>query len=134
MSEDWPGLSANPREVKFDHKAMNTVADALQADLNQYEGVLQQLSDPVLGTDLSTQDLGDWDVARDLALAARKGHQATTQYLQDFLQQYQNVIGAIRKSAGNYANAEDDTATQVSQVGVDGGAPPPTTAQPSSFG
>ena len=136
-SDDWPGLSANPRDVKFDPTEMNKVADALQADLNRYQDVLQQLTDPATGTDLSTQDLGDWDVARDLALAAHKGHQATTQYLQEFLQQYQNVIGAIRKSAGNYSNAEDDTTSRVSHVQASTGGPPtapPTATQTSSFG
>ena len=130
--ESWPGLTANPKEITFNPTKMNEVADALQADLNRYQGILQQLTDPVSGTDLSTQDLGNWDVASDLALAAHKGHQATTQYLQEMLTQYQNVIGAIRKSAENYAKHEDDNTAKVSAVGVNGSPVPPASSTPAS--
>jgi hypothetical protein len=140
-TSNWPGLTANPRDVRFDPTEMNKVADALQADLNQYKEVLQQLTDPTTGTDLSTRDLGDWDVARDLALAAHKAHQGTTQYLQEFLQQYQNVINAIRRSSGNYAKAEQNTTALVNQLQASPSGPPatppatpPTPTRTSSFG
>ncbi|HEX5497020.1 MAG TPA: hypothetical protein VFX70_20855 [Mycobacteriales bacterium] len=130
-ASEWPGLTADPNEVRFDPKKMSAVADALQTDLDKYQDALQNLNDPYTGTDLSPKDLGTWDVASDLALAAHKAHLATVEYLQAFLQQYQNVIGAIRKSAGNLSDAEDRTATQVGQVGGD--SPPAAPSQSASF-
>ncbi|MCP2342065.1 hypothetical protein [Actinomadura rupiterrae] len=71
---------------------------------------------------LTAAQIGDWDAGRNLAKTTDMARQGLTQAYVDFIDEYRAVIEALRRSAGNYGDAESDTLAATR--GVDTGERP----------
>jgi hypothetical protein len=99
-------------EFEVVRSALRHVADNLERTLNSLQGPGSP-DDLQARTALTPQHLGDWDAGRTLAITTDRVHQTVIGSYQEFLNDYQAAIAALRRVADNYDKAEDLTAQKV---------------------
>lgn len=119
----FPPSVAGGTELSVNTDQLQTIAAQMHGDLAQLQATLQTLNNSgVLGELLG----GGWSTAEALGSNAGNAYWGISQFYQDLNHAYDMVIGYMRQSASNYADAETTTASAARTVGSEttpGGAP-----------
>jgi hypothetical protein len=102
-------------EFEVVRSALRHAADNLERTLTSIQGPGSP-DDLRARTALTSAHLGDWDAGQTLAITTDRVHNTVIGSYQEFLNDYQAAIAALRKVADNYDQAEDLTARKVRAV------------------
>jgi uncharacterized protein YukE len=110
----FPPSVAGGTELSVNTDQLQTIAAQMHGDLAQLQATLQTLNNGgVLGELLG----GGWPTAEALGSTAGNAYWGISQFYQDLNHAYDMVIGYMRQSASNYADAETTTASAARTVG-----------------
>ncbi len=119
----FPPSVAGGTELSVNTDQLQTIATQMHGDLAQLQATLQTLNN---GGALGELLGGGWSTAEALGSNAGNAYWGISQFYQDLNQAYDMVIGYMRQSASNYADAETTTASAARTVGSEttpGGSP-----------
>lgn len=102
-------------ELSVDTGQVGTVRTNMAANLKQLEATLSQL---VSNGDFGAA-IGGWDTADGFGSNTLNAYEGITQFMQALNAAYDMVIGALGKTAANYADAETTTASAANQISAD---------------
>jgi len=109
----FPVGQAPGTELTVNRDQLSTVAAQMRADLDKLKATLQQLDDGGAGGEL----IFGWSTADGLGSNAGNAYWGISQFYQDLNTAYDQVIGYIRQTVSNYADADSATATAARSVG-----------------
>lgn len=118
---DWPGLDSKKEQVTFDPKKMDEIADILQDELDKLTGGQRSGGSGGLFATLQQKrqingSLGGSDHVQDAEYRIMSGSDAVANYTQNYIRQFQAAIDTLRRSAGTYQGAAENTQTSVTNV------------------
>jgi uncharacterized protein YukE len=102
-------------QLRVNTDQLTAVKNQMGPDLAKLQAAWQQLS----GTGAFGGAIGGWITADALGGNATNAYEGITQFMQALNAAYDMVIGALGKTAANYADAETTTASAASQIGAD---------------
>jgi hypothetical protein len=117
---DFPPAPAASKDLTFNLDQLHAVATQMRYDLSQLEGTLRQLN----GAGDGGAKIGGWSTAEAFGFNASNAYQAISLLYQQLNSAYDDVIGSLQQTAGNYGDAESATVTAAhgvsSEVGTTG--------------
>jgi hypothetical protein len=110
----FPPAVAGGTELSVNTDQLQTIAAQMHGDLAQLQAALQTLNN---GGALGELLGGGWPTPEALSSNAGNAYWGISQFYQDLNQAYEMVIGYMRQSASNYADAESTTVSAARTVG-----------------
>jgi hypothetical protein len=111
----WPsGLTAGG-QFSVHQDALTQVASQMGADLAALRNTLDTLN----GAGAGGATLGGWETADGMGNNAGQAYYGISTFYQTLNDVYDQVIGYLRQTVTNYADAETTTATAANHVGTD---------------
>jgi uncharacterized protein YukE len=110
----FPPSVAGGTELSVNTDQLQTIAAQMHGDLAQLQATLQTLNNSGIMGELIG---GGWSTPESLGSNAGSAYWGISQFYQDLNQAYDMVIGYMRQSASNYADADATTASAARSVG-----------------
>jgi hypothetical protein len=111
----WPPSLTASGQFSVHRDALTQVANQMGADLTALQNTLDTLN----GAGAGGATLGGWETADGMGNNAGQAYYGISTFYQALNDVYDQVIGYLRRTVTNYADAETSTATAANNVGTD---------------
>lgn len=112
---NWPPRLTADGQFSVHHDSLTQVANQMGADLTELQNTLTTLNNGGAGG----ATLGGWATADGMGNNAGQAYYGISTFYQALNDVYDQVIGYLRQTVTNYADAETTTATAANNVGTD---------------